>query len=171
MRAISLHQPWASLVVLGSKTMETRHWSTDYRGPLLIHAAKRRNIEELLWLGASWQFHAAFHAVGGSMNGRVLDLPFGALVGKVDLIGCVPTAALALNQLRMPRWTPDATDYHKEHLISGHYWCEEMLGNFELGRFAWVLTNAVRFTEPIPYKGSQGFFTVPEEALGALTPT
>lgn len=41
MKALSLHQPWASLVALGVKTIETRSWSTSYRGPLAIHAAKR----------------------------------------------------------------------------------------------------------------------------------
>lgn len=41
-RALTLWQPWASLVAVGAKTIETRGWSTDYRGPLLIHAAKRK---------------------------------------------------------------------------------------------------------------------------------
>lgn len=40
-RAITLHQPWASLVALGIKTIETRSWPTKYRGRLLIHAATR----------------------------------------------------------------------------------------------------------------------------------
>lgn len=39
MPALTLHQPWASLVALGVKTIETRAWSTLYRGPLAIHAA------------------------------------------------------------------------------------------------------------------------------------
>lgn len=36
MKAISLHQPWASLIADGQKTIETRYWSTNYRGDLLI---------------------------------------------------------------------------------------------------------------------------------------
>jgi len=39
--AISLWQPWAALVVLGHKRIETRHWENQYRGPVIIHAAKR----------------------------------------------------------------------------------------------------------------------------------
>lgn len=39
MKALTLHQPWASLIALGVKTIETRSWSTSYRGPLAIHAA------------------------------------------------------------------------------------------------------------------------------------
>jgi activating signal cointegrator 1 len=39
MKAITLEQPFASLVCIGVKSIETRSWSTDYRGPLAIHAA------------------------------------------------------------------------------------------------------------------------------------
>jgi len=35
-KAISLHQPWASMIAQGSKTIETRTWPTDHRGDLLI---------------------------------------------------------------------------------------------------------------------------------------
>ncbi|MDE2685986.1 MAG: ASCH domain-containing protein [Chloroflexota bacterium] len=40
-RALSLRQPWASMVADGRKTIETRTWRTNYRGPLAIHASKR----------------------------------------------------------------------------------------------------------------------------------
>lgn len=40
MRGLTLTQPWATLVALGHKRIETRSWSTSYRGELLIHAAK-----------------------------------------------------------------------------------------------------------------------------------
>jgi len=39
-RALTIRQPWASLIALGVKTIETRGWSTAYRGPLVIHAGK-----------------------------------------------------------------------------------------------------------------------------------
>jgi hypothetical protein len=39
-KALSLWQPWASLMALGYKMRETRHWSTNYRGVVAIHAAK-----------------------------------------------------------------------------------------------------------------------------------
>ncbi len=42
MKALSLHQPWASLIAEGVKTIETRSRATRYRGPLAIHAAKHR---------------------------------------------------------------------------------------------------------------------------------
>lgn len=41
MRALSVRQPWATLIARGEKTVETREWETHYRGPLLICSAKR----------------------------------------------------------------------------------------------------------------------------------
>ncbi|WP_162236647.1 MULTISPECIES: ASCH domain-containing protein [unclassified Sphingomonas] len=46
MKALSLWQPWASAVALGHKQIETRHWSTRYRGPIAVHAAKRWTKDE-----------------------------------------------------------------------------------------------------------------------------
>jgi len=44
MKALSLHQPWASMVATGAKTIETRPWSTDYRGELLIVSTKKPEL-------------------------------------------------------------------------------------------------------------------------------
>ena len=41
MKAITLEQPFASLVSIGAKTIETRPWPTPYRGALAIHSAKK----------------------------------------------------------------------------------------------------------------------------------
>ena len=40
MKALTLTQPWATLVAMGAKRIETRSWTTNYRGPLAIHAGK-----------------------------------------------------------------------------------------------------------------------------------
>lgn len=66
MKAISLWQPWASLMVSGLKKIETRSWATNYRGPLLIHAA----LKELPGLGI------------------IGNIPRGGIIGSVDLIDC-----------------------------------------------------------------------------------
>ena len=42
MKAISLKEPWASLMLEGKKTMETRVWKTNYRGKLLLCASKNQ---------------------------------------------------------------------------------------------------------------------------------
>ena len=44
MKAISLKQPWANWIREKKKTIETRMWKTNYRGPLLIVSSKRPNI-------------------------------------------------------------------------------------------------------------------------------
>ena len=80
MKAISLWQPWASLMAYGFKTIETRSWATLYRGPLLIHAAKRKM--DLIHSKAVADFEAAgIDWVDG--------LPFGCLVCQVNLYNIV----------------------------------------------------------------------------------
>lgn len=51
MKALTIWQPWASLLVSGQKKYETRSWATSYRGPIAIHAAMRpvrRTIDALV---------------------------------------------------------------------------------------------------------------------------
>lgn len=159
MKAISLWQPWASLVVLGSKTIETRHWSTNYRGPLLIHAAKRLNRQEMWAYQQDQQFMSAFHKMGKDAN--LFQLPFGAIVGMVDLVDCRPSESFR-ESMREKIWAK--YDWHTEDEMNA-WWTEEHLGNFEPGRFGWVLENPVAYEGDriVPYKGSQGFFEVSEE--------
>ena len=50
MKVISVLQPWASLIVMGAKKIETRSWQTKYTGELLIHASLGKSREGLaLW--------------------------------------------------------------------------------------------------------------------------
>ncbi len=49
MKAITLWQPWASLIAIGAKKIETRSWATKYRGPLAIHAAIKA-VEKPLYI-------------------------------------------------------------------------------------------------------------------------
>ena len=45
MKALSLKQPWAKLIVSGKKTIETRKWKTNFRGKFFIHASKNSDLE------------------------------------------------------------------------------------------------------------------------------
>jgi ASCH domain len=45
MKAVSIKQPWASLIALGVKTLEVRAWPTIHRGPMLICSSRRPVIE------------------------------------------------------------------------------------------------------------------------------
>ena len=42
MKAISIKQPWAWLIISGYKTVENRKWYTAHRGDILIHASKSK---------------------------------------------------------------------------------------------------------------------------------
>lgn len=50
MKALSIMQPWAWLIVNGHKSVENRTWNTGYRGPLLIHAGKKLDREGWHWV-------------------------------------------------------------------------------------------------------------------------
>lgn len=91
MRAISLHQPHASFIAWGFKPFETRHWSTNYRGPLLIHAAKRPLDK--------WDRLAAEEIFGKKWL-EEHPLPFGAFVCKTSIIGVHDAPSLSENNFR-----------------------------------------------------------------------
>jgi hypothetical protein len=79
-KALSLTQPWASLVALGHKRVETRSWPTRYRGLLAIHASKG-------FPGWAQDF-AAEERAPGRVPAR---LPLGAVLCVVQLCSVVPT--------------------------------------------------------------------------------
>lgn len=153
MKAISLWQPWASAVVLKSKRIETRSWSTPYRGWLAIHAAKRMPTasEAALYATPLWQ---------GALHGAALkELPFGAVVGYCKLVDCVPVEKCERMVVKH-----EATG-KREPLLDAlrgeapSQWTERDMGNFTPGRFAWLLTE-IKALPPVPYKGQQGLFQV-----------
>lgn len=71
MKALSIRQPWASLILAGHKTVENRVWNTGYRGPIIVHAGVT----------------IAQHAVARAATFGVIDPPIGAYLGVVDLAG------------------------------------------------------------------------------------
>lgn len=144
-KAISLWQPWASLMATGAKRIETRSWATKYRGPLAIHAAKRCVQNELIHYLGMWDFQGGLAPLVGkpldltfkSWPGvKIKHLPFGAVVAVCELVDCVPAEKLTLEQV----------------IIEKHF------GDFTPGRFAWLTENMRPLPEPIPAKGMQGLW-------------
>ena len=84
MKALTLTQPWASLVALGHKKVETRSWRTNYRGELAIHAAKG--------YPKSAREFASLEAAVGRLPERI---PLSAVVCVVRLVDVQPTAEAA----------------------------------------------------------------------------
>ena len=77
MKALTLTQPWASLVASGRKQVETRSWYSSYRGPLYIHAAKR--------------FPTSAKRFAAELSGNpatVRYMPLGAIVARCYLLDC-----------------------------------------------------------------------------------
>jgi hypothetical protein len=163
MKAISIWQPWATAVAVGSKLVETRSWSTNYRGPLAIHAGKRLHRGELLGLQCCWNWCAALAPIGKKMGDKQdLEtlLPFGAVVAVCDLIDVKPTDQFTLAEVRTPRYPggsgrPGTWDT----------WTEEQLGDFSLGRFGWILGNVRPLEKPVPVLGRQGLFNIPDNQV------
>ncbi|MFZ7112871.1 MAG: ASCH domain-containing protein, partial [Desulfatiglandales bacterium] len=79
MKALSIKQPWAWLIVNGVKDVENRNWRSDYRGPLLIHASRT-------WDRKGYDF--VCDRLGEYLASKE-QFAFGALIGRVEMIDCV----------------------------------------------------------------------------------
>lgn len=86
-RAISLTQPWASLMAIGAKQVETRCWRTNFRGWVAIHAAKgfAGDCKALC-------YRSPFAGVlAGAGYNKPEDLPRGVILAVTEIIDCKPT--------------------------------------------------------------------------------
>lgn len=139
MKALTLRQPWASLVALGVKTIETRSWSTRYRGRLLIHAGARPIGTGALYLGdgkTGWTNVTGEPIANGeqAMSGgidRLLVCPLGAIVASCELVDVVPMV---------------------DGLVSG----TGVTWDIEPGRYAWLLDDIQPTTERCPWCRGRG---------------
>jgi len=131
MKVLSLLQPWASLVVMGAKKIETRSWSTSHRGELLIHASLGKT-------GALISKDAPFKKYIADFK----QLPFGAIIGKVALIDILPIGHLGLDDKKMAKLTLE----------------EKAFGDYSAERYAWIFEEVEQFEKPIPVKGTLGLW-------------
>ena len=81
MKALSLKQPWATLIVAGIKPIENRTWSCPYRGPLLIHASQNWDKEGARWIVDQFPDLRGLIYVSTHLKGRI--------IGQVEMIDCV----------------------------------------------------------------------------------
>ena len=167
MKCLSLWQPWATLLVSGAKHVETRGWPIQYRGPLLIHAAKKWS-GELADICISKPFRDALQEFGVppqrhswttadlAAKRQGWGMPFGAIIGRVDVMDCIATKFVVAQGV----WAPVVKN---GNLVICE--TERLFGDYSPGRFAFLCSNQMRFDEPIPYRGMQGLFEVPGEVL------
>jgi len=130
MKVLTLWQPWATLVAIGAKRIETRSWSTQYRGPLAIHsAASFKGLEAC----SHEPFRSTLESYGFSVP---FALPHGCIVGICELTDILPTE--------------DIRDVIESRELA--------FGNYGNGRFAWLLENVRQLEPPIQAKGKQGLW-------------
>lgn len=146
MKGLTLTQPWASLVACGAKQIETRSWSTSYRGPLVIHAAKNWKCEDRSLFDDEW-FVAPLSCIGIYEPAHV---PLGTIVAVCRLEDIEPTSVVR------PRLLGFSLDDEYEY------------GDYSDGRFAWHLKDVIALPEPIPWRGMLGLWDVPAELAAKL---
>lgn len=136
MKALTIHQPFATLIALGEKRFETRGWVTKYRGPIAIHAAKK--VVRKVCLEEPFRSVLAKHGYTAD------NLPTGAVVATATLAGCHPVLA---------------TEQKAALIGSGEYveGNELAFGWYEESRYAWEVTE-VKQIDPVPAKGQQGLW-------------
>lgn len=139
MRALTVKQPWATLIMLGIKQLETRSWKTAYRGELAIHAAQdgsRLHTDQLMRL------ERRLGAMPTTLAEK--DYPLGALLGVVELVECLPISPRLFAAL-----TP----------------IEQALGWYQGGGYVWDLARAGRrqMKEPIACTGQHGLWQLSAE--------
>lgn len=176
MKAISLWQPWASLIACGAKPFETRHWAPPRNligQRIAIHAAKKIDKEAAEFAGelltGSYGFvlqdklHATIAGVPSTMMAafRQIQMPVGCVLCTVTL-----DAALQLGEEAEGTALPAArvvnclVSRQMPECFTVRY---DDFGDYAPGRWAWLLRDVKLLTRPLPMHGAQGFFNLPDD--------
>jgi len=145
MKAITLWQPWASFMFANlpypPKTIETRTQQRRHRGPLAIHAGKR----EPAWVRRMFSEDRDLSDLMLEYLGvtDVGDLPHGCVLGVVKMVSCVPTDSIRDELSRT----------------------ERLLGDYDTDRAAIITADPSRLVSPVPWRGRQGWWNLPDDAL------
>lgn len=147
-KALSLWQPWASLLACRLKRIETRSWPFP-RGLALpcvvaIHATKTwgkghdEDDYEAICLAPRFR-----EALAGCGYESPAAIPRGCILGLGVVAGCWPTADLVDGRV------PEVGCLTAE---------ENAFGDYSPGRFGWLFPRVRLFGEPIPQRGGQGLW-------------
>lgn len=140
MKALSIKQPWASLVctprldnpLLGIKDIENRTWATKYRGKIYVHVSGKTQFNVQL---TDEQTKLAIPVLKTAFDGT---MPFGAIIGTVDIVDCVINHGSIWAE-RTPSCSPHYPNGLPAYMGKGR---EDAIYN-------WVLANPVLFDKPI----------------------
>lgn len=156
MKALTLTQPWATLVAIGAKKIETRSWSTQYRGPLAIHAAKlfpksARELYKTEPFESTLMLYIRMYKAS-RLNLFHFVLPVGCMIATCELVAIfmIEKRHRLLPTFSQPLYLPPVEP-------------ELSFGDYTPGRYAWILGNIKPLSEPIPVKGKLGLWEWVEE--------
>lgn len=159
MRALTLWEPWATLIALGAKRYETRGWATPYRGELAVHAANRFSeaqrdiatsepvITDALCRGLKcrrWEIV------------RRLRESLGHVIAVVRVVDCEETRSI------IPR------AQRAEDGAAEMWWEEFKMGDWRPGRHAWRMSRPKRLQQPVPCRGYQRIWSLPYDVEGEV---
>jgi hypothetical protein len=137
MKALSIKQPWASLIAHGIKDIENRNWRTHFRGKIYIHASAKSagNTAHLLNEEQNNFF------VWNTENYKTFEsnLYYSSIIGEVEIVDCV---------INHPSIWAEETFIP----IEGEGYLQKPIYN-------WVLANPVLYDKPIlNVKGKLSFW-------------
>lgn len=183
MKAISLWQPWASLIACGAKPFETRHWAPPRAligQPIAIHAAKRVDRDaaafatDLMYGQHQPGGFALADKLSATMRGTPDDLMgiFGRATMPAGCIVCIVRleAAFQLGERDDGASLPAAKIVRRLAARPMLEWVNVVyddFGDYTAGRWAWLLSDVKPLRPPTPIKGAQGFFELPQGWLAA----
>jgi hypothetical protein len=173
MKVLTLSQPFATLVAIGAKKIETRSWSTKYRGPLAIHAAKTipREYKSLCnWMvepfasvlkGVLWDSKPVImnmfgQEIPGTSYQEFKDkLYLGCVIAICELTACIRISDNLDWKMNIFQ-ADDRKDlkYTQAFVKIPPPEPELSFGDYKPGRYAWILTNLKPLEKPIPAKGA-----------------
>lgn len=166
MRALSLTQPWATLMASDAKRYETRDWWTRERGWIAIAASKGFPPDERS-LCLTEPFRAAIIAAGyskiaptlGGSKGKTSPpyLPLGGIVCLVELVDCIATAADGVERRLTRRPSVEPAPH------------EQAFGNYAPGRHVFITRDVLRLPSPVPVERVEGSVLRAGGALGFYT--
>ncbi len=146
MKALSLKQPWAELILQGKKKIEIRRWNTNFRGEFLIHASKISDENAMKRFG--FYRNPAKDKTQKRINPNYTtypkrfgftNLPLGFIIGKAKLVNV--------------KHYQDKTSFEQDKALH--------LATKEFGNYGFILKDVKRI-KPIKCKGSLNFWDFKE---------
>lgn len=183
MRAITLWQPWASLIAEGIKTIETRPkqhpWRSAIGETIAIHASRKPLREEIAFGGTldACPADRPGHEHPNHPRGRParlyvsaaswVELPLGAVVATCRLVDVVPTVDFRTERedtRKRIEWIDDTLWLRVPSERPAQNITEQLpFGDFAPGRWALLLDDVRKLAHPVPCRGYQGLWTLPRE--------